>query len=110
MKSKIASIRFKLGDYFKLEERAQKLGINISDYVRQAALKGHIVVKQVIAPGDLKTIYNGLNNLNQAQKLANTYALKQEDQAVLAELNRVIAICETTRAELLKFMEKYNGK
>ena len=110
MKSKIASIRFKLGDYFKLEERAQKLGINISDYVRQAALKGHIVVKQVIAPGDLRAIYNGLSNLNQAQKMANTYAQKQEDEKVIDKLNEVVASCEATRAELLKFMEKYNGK
>lgn len=110
MKSKIVSVRFKFSDYFELEEKAQKLGVNVSDYIRQAAMGSKIITKQVIAPGDLRAIYNGLSNLNQAQKMANTYALKQEDQAVLAELNRVIEICEATRAELLKFMEKYNGK
>ena len=110
MKSKITSVRFKLADYFELEEKAQKLGVDISSYVRQAAMDAKIVVKQVIAPGDTRILYNGLNNLNQAMKLANSHAQKQDEQAVLAELNRVVAICEATRAELLKFMEKYNGK
>ena len=58
----------------------------------------------------MRAIYNGLSNLNQAQKMANTYAQKQDDQAVLAELNRIIAVCEATRSELLKFMEEYNDK
>lgn len=106
MKSKVTSVRFKLADYFMLEAKAQYLGVSISEYVRQAALSGKVLVRQVIAPGDTKILYNGLNNLNQAQKLANTYALKQEDQAVLAELNRVIEICEATRLELKKFLEE----
>lgn len=110
MKSKITSARFKLADYFILEAKAKYLGVDISSYIRQAALNGRVVTKQVIAPGDTRAIYNCFNNLNQAQKLANTYAQKQDEQAVLAELNRVIEICEATRAELLKFMEKYNGK
>jgi len=106
MKSKIVSVRFKFSDYFELEEKAQKLGINISDYVRQAAQNGRVVTKQIIAPGDTRAIYNCFNNLNQAQKLANTYALKQEDQAVLAKLNRVVAICEATREELKNFLQE----
>ena len=110
MKSKITSVRFKLADYFMLEAKAQYLGVSISDYVRQAAMNAKIVVKQVIAPGDTKILYNGLNNLNQAQKMANTLAQKQEDEKVIDKLNEVVAICEATRAELLKFMEKYNGK
>ena len=48
MKSKIVSVRFKFSDYFELEEKAQKLGINISDYVRQAAQNGRVVTKQII--------------------------------------------------------------
>ena len=106
MKSKITSVRFKLADYFMLEAKAQYLGVSISDYVRQAAMNAKIVVKQVIAPGDTKILYNGLNNLNQAQKMANTLAQKQDDQAVLAELNRVVAICEATREELKKFLQE----
>lgn len=111
MKSKITSVRFKLADYFMLEAKAKYLGVDISSYIRQAALNGRVVTKQVIAPGDIRGVYNGLNNLNQAQKMANTYAQKQEDQAVLAELNRVVAICEATRLELKKFLEEHkNGK
>ena len=106
MKSKITSVRFKLTDYFMLEAKAQYLGVSISDYVRQAALSGKVSVKQIIAPGDLRAIYNGLSNLNQAQKMANTYAQKQDDQAVLTELNKVIEICEATRLELKKFLEE----
>lgn len=111
MKSKITSVRFKLADYFILEAKAKYLGVDISSYIRQAALNGHVIVKQVIAPGDIRGVYNGLNNLNQAQKLANTLAQKQDDQAVLAELNKVIEICEVTRLELKKFLEEHkNGK
>jgi len=109
-KSKMISVRFKPTDYSALEAKAHYLGVSISDYVRQAALSGKVSVKQIIAPGDLRAIYNGLSNLNQAQKMANTYAQKQDDQAVLAELNRIIAVCEATRSELLKFMEEYNDK
>ena len=86
------------------------MGLTVSDYVRQAVVSGKVAVKQVIAPGDTRILYNALNNLNQAQKLANTFAQKEDSQAVLTELSRVIVICEATRAELLKFMEKYNGK
>ena len=110
MKSKITSVRFKLADYFMLEAKAKYLGVDISSYIRQAALNGRVVTKQVIAPGDIRGVYNGLNNLNQAQKLANALAQKQEDEKVIDKLNEVVAICEATRAELLKFMEKYNGK
>ena len=111
MKSKITSVRFKLADYFILEAKAKYLGVDISSYIRQAAINGHVIVKQVIAPGDIRGVYNGLNNLNQAQKLANTLAQKQDDQAVLAELNKVIEICEVTRLELKKFLEEYkDGK
>ncbi|WP_122868466.1 plasmid mobilization protein [Campylobacter showae] len=106
MKSKITSVRLKLADYFILEAKAKYLGVDISSYIRQAALNGHVIVKQVIAPGDIRGVYNGLNNLNQAQKLANTLAQKQDDQAVLAELNRVVAICEATREELKKFLQE----
>ena len=110
MKSKIVSVRFKFSDYFELEEKAQKLGINISDYVRQAAQNGRVVTKQIIAPGDVRSVYNGLNNLNQAMRLANTLAQKQDDEKIINQLNEVVVICEATRSELLKFMEKYNGK
>lgn len=111
MKSKILSVRFKFADYFELEEKAQKLGINVSDYIRQAAMSSKIITKQIIAPGDLRAIYNGLSNLNQAQKMANTYAQKQEDEKVIDKLNEVVAICEATRLELKKFLEEHkNGK
>ena len=110
MKSKITSVRFKLADYFMLEAKAKYLGVDISSYIRQATLNGRVVTKQVIAPGDIRGVYNGLNNLNQAQKLANALAQKQEDEKVIDKLNEVVASCEATRAELLKFMEKYNGK
>ena len=111
MKSKITSVRFKLDDYFELEERAQRLGINVSDYIRQAAMNAKIVTKQVIAPGDIRGVYNGLNNLNQAMKLANTFAQKQDDEKVIGKLNEVVKICEATREELKKFLEEHkDGK
>lgn len=106
MKSKITSVRFKLSDYFMLEAKAKYLRVDVSSYIRQAALNGHVIVKQIIAPGDTKILYNGLNNLNQAMKLANSYALKQNDQVVLMELNKVIEICEATREELKKFLQE----
>ena len=111
MKSKITSVRFKLADYFILEAKAKYLGVDISSYIRQAALNGRVVTKQIIAPGDLRAIYNGLSNLNQAQKMANTYARKQEDEKAIDKLNEVVAICEATRVELLKFLKEHkNGK
>ena len=111
MKSKITSVRFKLADYFMLEAKAKYLGVDISSYIRQAALNGRVVTKQVIAPGDIRGVYNGLNNLNQAQKLANALAQKQEDEKVIDKLNEVVAICEATRLELKKFLEEHkNGK
>lgn len=110
MKSKILSVRFKFADYFELEEKAQKLGINVSDYIRQAAMSSKIITKQIIAPGDVRGVYNGLNNLNQAMRLANTLAQKQDDEKIINQLNEVVVICEATRSELLKFMEKHNGK
>lgn len=106
MKSKIASVRFKLADYFLLEAKAQYLGVSISDYVRQTALSGKVSVRQVIAPGDTRILYNALNNLNQAQKLANTLAQRQEDEKVIDKLNEVVAVCEATREELKKFLEE----
>ena len=111
MKSKITSVRFKLADYFILEAKAKYLGVDISSYIRQAAINGHVIVKQVIAPGDIRGVYNGLNNLNQAMKLANSYAQKQEDEKAADKLNEVVAICEATRLELKKFLEEHkNGK
>jgi ribbon-helix-helix protein, copG family len=107
MKSKITSVRFKLADYFKLEEKAQKLGINVSDYIRQAAMNAKITTKQIIAPGDTRAIYNCFNNLNQAMKLANSYAQKQQDdEKVIDKLNEVVEICEATREELKNFLQE----
>lgn len=110
MKSKITSVRFKLADYFILEAKAKYLGVDISSYIRQAAINGRVVTKQIIAPGDVRGVYNGLNNLNQAMRLANTLAQKQDDEKIINQLNEVVVICEATRSELLKFMEKHNGK
>lgn len=106
MKSKILSVRFKFADYFELEEKAQKLGINVSDYIRQAAMSSKIITKQIIAPGDVRGVYNGLNNLNQAMRLANAYALKQDDPKVIDKLNEVVEICDVVRLELKKFLEE----
>ena len=111
MKSKITSVRFKLADYFILEAKAKYLGVDISSYIRQAAISGRVVTKQIIAPGDLRAIYNGLSNLNQAQKMANTYAQKQDDEKVIDKLNEVVGICDVVREELKKFLEEHkNGK
>lgn len=106
MKSKIVSTRFKLADYFILEAKAKYLGVDISSYIRQAALNGRVVTKQIIAPGDTRILYNALNNLNQAMKLANSYAQRQDDEKVIDKLNEVVAICEATREELKKFLQE----
>ena len=106
MKSKIVSTRFKLADYFILEAKAKYLGVDISSYIRQAALNGRVVTKQIIAPGDTRILYNALNNLNQAMKLANSYAQRQDDEKVIDKLNEVVAICEATREDLKKFLQE----
>ena len=106
MKSKITSVRFKLADYFILEAKAKYLGVDISSYIRQAALNGHVIVKQVIAPGDTRILYNALNNLNQAMKLANSYAQRQDDEKVIDKLNEVVGICDVVREELKKFLQE----
>lgn len=106
MKSKILSVRFKFADYFELEEKAQKLGINVSDYIRQAAMSSKIITKQIIAPGDTRILYNALNNLNQAMKLANSYAQRQDDEKVIDKLNEVVGICDVVREELKKFLQE----
>ena len=106
MKSKITSVRFKLADYFMLEAKAKYLGIDISSYIRQAALNGRVVTKQIIAPGDTRILYNALNNLNQAMKLANSYAQKQDDPKAIDKLNEVVGICDVVREELKKFLEE----
>lgn len=48
MKSKITPVRLKLGDYFLIEEKAQKMGLTVSEYIRQAALNGKIVEKKFL--------------------------------------------------------------
>ena len=52
MKSKITPIRLKLNDYDELNKKAQKMGLTVSDYVRQAALNGKVVEKKFLSLDD----------------------------------------------------------
>ena len=79
MKSKITPIRFKLRDYFKLEEKANKIGLSISEYIRQAALNSKIVEKKFLSLGDAGLLIKSLGNFNQAILLAHVAAKRNDD-------------------------------
>ena len=110
MKSKITPIRFKLADYFELEEKAQKMGLNISDYIRQAVLNGKIVEKKFLSLGDAGRLLKSLGNLNQAILLAHIAAKRNDDQKFIDQMNVLIEKCEDIKSELLKFVKEFREK
>ena len=107
MKSKITPIRFKLADYFELEEKAQKMGLSISEYVRQAALNSKIVEKKFISLGDAGRLSKSLGNFNQAILLAHVAAKRNDDSKFIEQMNILIEKCEDIKSELLKFVKEF---
>lgn len=107
MKSKITPIRFKLRDYFELEEKAQKMGLSISEYVRQAALNSKIVEKKFISLGDAGRLSKSLGNFNQAILLAHVAAKRNDDSKFIEQMNILIEKCEDIKSELLKFVKEF---
>ena len=107
MKSKITPIRLKLRDYFELEEKAQKMGLSISDYIRQAVLKGKIVEKKFLSLGDAGRLSKSLGNFNQAILLAHVAAKRNDDPAFINQMNTLIEKCEDIKSELLKFVKEF---
>lgn len=110
MKSKITPIRFKLRDYFLLEEKAQKLGLTVSDYIRQAALNSKIVEKKFLSLGDAGRLSKSLGNFNQAILLAHIAAKRNDDPAFISQMNILISKCEDVKLELLKFIKEFREK
>lgn len=110
MKSKITPIRFKLADYFELEEKAQKMGLSISEYVRQAALNSKIVEKKFLSLGDAGRLSKSLGNFNQAILLAHVAAKRNDDPAFISQMNMLISKCEDFKLELLKFVKEFREK
>ena len=110
MKSKITPIRFKLRDYFLLEEKAQKLGLSVSDYIRQAALSCKVVEKKFISLGDAGRLSKSLGNFNQAILLAHIAAKRNDDPAFISQMNILISKCEDVKPELLKFIKEFREK
>lgn len=110
MKSKITPIRFKLADYFELEEKAQKMGLSISEYVRQAALNSKIVEKKFLSLGDAGRLSKSLGNFNQAILLAHVAAKRNDDPAFISQMNMLISKCEDVKLELLKFVKEFREK
>ena len=107
MKSKITPIRFKLVDYFELEEKAQKMGLTVSDYIRQAALNSKIVEKKFLSLGDAGRLSKSLGNFNQAILLAHISAKRNDDPAFISQMNILISKCEDVKLELLKFVKEF---
>jgi ribbon-helix-helix protein, copG family len=107
MKSKITPIRFKLVDYFELEEKAQKMGLTVSDYIRQAALNSKIVEKKFLSLGDAGRLSKSLGNFNQAILLAHIAAKRNDDPAFISQMNILISKCEDVKLELLKFVKEF---
>ena len=110
MKSKITPIRFKLADYFELEEKAQKMGLSISEYVRQAALNSKIVEKKFLSLGDAGRLSKSRGNFNQAILLAHVAAKRNDDPAFISQMNMLISKCEDVKLELLKFVKEFREK
>nr|WP_314747865.1 hypothetical protein [uncultured Campylobacter sp.] len=110
MKSKITPIRFKLADYFELEEKAQKMGLTVSDYIRQAALNSKIVEKKFLSLGDAGRLSKSLGNFNQAILLAHIAAKRNDDPAFISQMNILISKCEDVKLELLKFIKEFREK
>ena len=107
MKSKITPIRFKLVDYFELAEKAQKMGLTVSDYIRQAALNSKIVEKKFLSLGDAGRLSKSLGNFNQAILLAHIAAKRNDDPAFISQMNILISKCEDVKLELLKFVKEF---
>nr|WP_315015414.1 hypothetical protein [uncultured Campylobacter sp.] len=110
MKSKITPIRFKLRDYFKLEEKANKIGLSISEYIRQAALNSKIVEKKFLSLGDAGRLSKSLGNFNQAILLAHVAAKRNDDSKFIEQMNILIEKCEDIKSELLKFVKEFMEK
>ena len=110
MKSKITPIRFKLRDYFELEEKANKIGLSISEYIRQAALNGKIVDKKFLSLGDARRLSKSLGNFNQAILLAHVAAKRNDDSKFIEQMNILIEECEDIKSELLKFVKEFREK
>ena len=106
MKSKITPVRLKLGDYFLIEEKAQKMGLTVSEYIRQAALNGKIVEKKFLSLGDAGRLSKSLGNFNQAILLAHIAAKRNDDSKFIEQMNILISKCEDVKTELINLVKE----
>jgi|GEM_PF-1193195 ribbon-helix-helix protein, copG family len=107
MKSKITPVRLKLGDYFLIEEKAQKMGLTVSEYIRQAALNGKIVEKKFLSLGDAGRLSKSLGNFNQAILLAHIAAKRNDDSKFIEQMNILISKCEDVKTELINLVKEF---
>lgn len=107
MKSKITPVRLKLGDYFLIEEKAQKMGLTVSEYIIQAALNGKIVEKKFLSLGDAGRLSKSLGNFNQAILLAHIAAKRNDDSKFIEQMNILISKCEDVKTELINLVKEF---
>ena len=107
MKSKITPIRLKLNDYDELNKKAQKMGLTVSDYIRQAVLNGKIVEKKFLSLGDAGRLSKSLGNFNQAIMLAHVAAKRNDDPKFIEQMNILISKCEDVKTELINLVKRF---
>jgi hypothetical protein len=64
-------VRIRKSDYELIRQNAKAAGLNVSEYVRQAAIG--MQIEQRLLPRDLENLRKIGINLNQVAKFANTY-------------------------------------
>lgn len=94
-REKIIMVRLSKTDHFIIEGKANKAGIKISDWFRQAAKAGKVTPR--ISPEDLKVfrVLAGMaNNLNQLTRLSHEQGLlvfQKKCRGLMDEINELIA-------------------
>ncbi|KQN34322.1 hypothetical protein ASE92_11975 [Pedobacter sp. Leaf41] len=94
-REKIIMVRLSKTDHFMIEGKANKAGIKISEWFRQAAKAGKVSPR--ISPEDLKVfrILAGMaNNLNQLTKLSHEQGLlvfQKKCRELIGEIHELIA-------------------
>lgn len=86
------SINLKLTeqDYNSVKEKAEKLGMSATQYVREMTLKGSIKSRFTLEELDLMRKLAGMaNNLNQIAKQANKYGLPNTAMEVIVITSQI---------------------
>ena len=87
--------------------KPKKMGLTVSDYVRQAALNGKVVEKKFLSMGDAGRLSKSLGNFNQAILLAHVAAKRNDDPAFINQMNILISKCEDVKTELINLVKEF---